>query len=129
MCQLGDSEDALAGVSLDLLLLDPAQKAKVVLLYRSLMTAVTELADRAVIVEDQPWWRPRRLHLPSFLQEALGPSRVRVEAYPSCPAPLAVPDDAAARRPALEAREEQAVHVYQGSLLLADLRGLGEQHR
>jgi hypothetical protein len=39
-----------------------------------------------------------------------------------------VPDDATARCPSLEAGNEEAVHVQQGSLLLADLAAFGEQH-
>jgi hypothetical protein len=53
MCQLGDGQDTLASVSLDLLLLYPAQEADVVLLHCLRVTPLAKLADVAMVVEAQ----------------------------------------------------------------------------
>src|SRR5262249_52063630 len=103
-------------------------QAEVVLLHCLLLAPLAELADGAMVVEDQPGRHFGGLHLMEFFQEALGLAQVRVEAYSGGPALLAVPDDAAARCPSLESGDEEAVHVQLGTLLLADLLALGEQH-
>src|SRR5205807_945363 len=104
--KLRDRENALAGGSLDLLLLHPAQQADVVLLERLTLAPLAELADGAVIVENQPRQCVTALELPEFLHQAFGLARVRAEAHPRRLALLAMPENAVLGRFSLEARQE-----------------------
>jgi hypothetical protein len=67
--------------------------------------------------------------LPEFFQQALGLAGVGAQPYARRPALLVVPNDPGSRQPSLQAREKEAVHVYQRSLLLTDLPALNEPHR
>jgi hypothetical protein len=52
--KLGDREDALPGIGFHLLLSDGPEQAQVVLFQGLAVTALPELADLAVIVQDEP---------------------------------------------------------------------------
>ena len=54
-----DGEDALAGAGFDLLLAHAPQKADIVLLHGLVVAALAELADLAVVVQDQSGRRTR----------------------------------------------------------------------
>ena len=129
MGELGDGEDALPGVALDLLLAHAPQQADVVLLHRLVVAPLAELADLAVVVQDQPRRRLGTDHLLHFPKEAFGLPQVSVQTYLGRLAFLAVPDDPARRHLPLQPGEEQAVQFQQEPLLLADLPPLVEQHR
>src|SRR5262249_22744764 len=119
--QLRDGEDALAGVRLDLLLLHAPQEADVVLLGCLLLAPLAELADGAVVVEQQPGGRPLPLQQPEFVEDSPGLAGVRAQAHPSGPTLLAMPEEAEAWHPSLETREQQPVDLQQGPLFLANL--------
>ena len=97
MGQLGHGEDALPGVALDLLLAHAPQQADVVLLHRLVVAPLAELADLAVVVQDQPRRRLGLGHLLHFPKEAFGLPQIRVETDLRRLAFLAVPDDPARR--------------------------------
>ena len=54
MRQLFDGEDTLSGVSLDLFLAYAPKEAEVVFLHDLLAASLAELADLAMIVQEQP---------------------------------------------------------------------------
>jgi len=125
--ELGDGEDALAGVGPGLFLLHPSQETDVVLFDRFVAAALAELADGAVDVEEKPRWLSGALHVLNFRQHALSLARFRTESDARGPTILAVPDNPNPRRPTLDAGEKQSVDVQQSPLALAHLPACKEQ--
>src|SRR5262245_23719160 len=117
--QLGQGQDALPGVSLDLLLPEPAEEAEVVLPDRLVVAPPPELAHRAVLIQNQSRWAgfPRLLQV---AEESLGLPRVGAQPDPRGPALPAVPDDPVAGHPPLDAGQEQAANIQREPLLLPD---------
>src|SRR4051794_7688404 len=128
MSELSDREDAFPGVALDLLLADPSKEANVILLYRLIVAALPELADLAVVVQDQPRRRTRTGHLFDIAEESFGPPQVRAEPDRCGLALLPVPDHPVGGQSPLDLGKKQAVYLQQELLLLSYLPPLVEQH-
>jgi len=104
MGELRDREDAPSGVASDLLLAHPPKEADIVLLHRLVVAPLAELADLAVVVQDQFRWRLGIDHLLDFPKQTFGLPQITVQAHlRRCTLP-AVPDDPTGRRLPLQPR-------------------------
>src|SRR5271157_1222935 len=78
MGELRDRQDALPGVSVDLLLAHPSKEADVVFLHRLVVAPLAELADLAVVVQDQFRWRLGIDQLLHFSKQTFGLPQITV---------------------------------------------------
>src|SRR6516225_5572771 len=126
--QLRDREDALLAVMLDLLLRHASQETEMILAHGLVVTTLAELANLAVRVEDERWWRHRLGHLLHIAQTLVRPSQFRRQTHLRGLAGLAMPDDPAIRDPSLQPGEEYTVECEQKPLFFPDLTPLSKQH-
>ena len=126
--KLGDGKDALLPVCPNLLLTHTPQEAKVIVLDGQVVAPLTELADLAVLVQDQLGRCIFVGHLPNFLKNSFGLPQVLAETDSGGLTLPPVPDHTVGGRSPLDPREEQAVDFQKEPLPLADLPSLVEQH-
>ena len=93
------------------------------------VAALAELADRAVVIQNQAGWQTRTCHLLEFSQEALRALGVWIESDLGYLAFPSVPYDSVGGEPALAPREYPSKQFQQEPLSFPDSVRFVKEHR